>query len=651
MARSRFLSLAGIKSLCAALLRLAGDRAGNTLAIVAAGLLPLIAIIGGGIDMGRSYLSETRLQQACDAGVLAARKALGSSVAATGSPPNGVAATGNQFFNLNFQSGAYGTRNTAFTMTLEPDYSITGVATVEVPTTIMAIFGFSKIDVRANCQAQLNFTNTDVMMVLDTTGSMNETNSGDPKSKIETLKDVVRGFHAQLEASKGPGIRVRYGFVPYSFNVNVGGLLQDDWVSNTWTYQSRDIDHVDGTVGTHYDWLNNTYISGGVTDTVTDTYNATYSPPTAEYGAGFWSCNKSLKKDTYSASYTLLSSTSEPFPGPPAGTKTTSHYRRVANGKYHWVDLNMSVCSVHESDYSNYTDEYDEVTYPEIQGTAYWNYKPVLRDVSNWRSESNGCIEERATYEITDYNNVDMTRALDLDLDTIPTPGIPATQWHPAYPQIIYERKLKGWGTGQFQVAPEVSTEDYFMPASSPGLGGSCPAPARKLAELPAADATGTNADLESFLGSLSAFGSTYHDIGMIWGGRLISPSGLFSTENADQAGKPTQRHLIFLTDGLTQPLDIAYGAYGVEPLDRRRWSSSSTQTLTDVVEGRFTVACQQVKNRNVQVWVIGFGVTMPDLLKNCAGNGHWFQADNAAQLNQAFSAIAAAMGDLRIAK
>lgn len=68
-------------------------------------------------------------------------------------------------------------------------------------------------------------------------------------------------------------------------------------------------------------------------------------------------------------------------------------------------------------------------------------------------------------------------------------------------------------------------------------------------------------------------------------------------------------------------------------------------------MEGRFTVACQQVKNRNVQVWVIGFGVTMPDLLKNCAGNGHWFQADNAAQLNQAFSAIAAAMGDLRIAK
>jgi hypothetical protein len=225
------------------LARLSRDCAGNTLAIVAAALLPLLAMIGGGIDMARSYLAETRLQQACDAGTLAARKALGSSVVATGTPPSDVAARGNQLFNLNFQSNAYGTRNVAFTMTLEPDYSISGVATVEVPTTIMAIFGFSEIDVRANCQAQLNFKNTDVMMVLDTTGSMNDTNPGDTDPKITVLKNVVTNFYNQLEGSKGPDTRIRFGFVPYSVNANVGSLLQDDWVVSNWTYQSRKVDH------------------------------------------------------------------------------------------------------------------------------------------------------------------------------------------------------------------------------------------------------------------------------------------------------------------------------------------------------------------------------------------------------------------------
>lgn len=53
------------------LMRLYHNQAGNTLAIVAAGLLPLLGLIGGGVDMSRIYLTKTRMQQACDAGALA----------------------------------------------------------------------------------------------------------------------------------------------------------------------------------------------------------------------------------------------------------------------------------------------------------------------------------------------------------------------------------------------------------------------------------------------------------------------------------------------------------------------------------------------------------------------------------------------------
>src|SRR5688500_3864782 len=127
--------------------RLLRDRAGNTLAMAAAALFPLLGLLGGGIDMGRSYLSQSRLQQACDSGVLAARKRLGTEVAVSGVIPEDAAATGERFFNLNFRSGSYGSEDRTFVMTLEEDYSITGQATVAVPTTLMAIFGFDQIPI------------------------------------------------------------------------------------------------------------------------------------------------------------------------------------------------------------------------------------------------------------------------------------------------------------------------------------------------------------------------------------------------------------------------------------------------------------------------------------------------------------------------
>jgi hypothetical protein len=138
----------------------------------------------------------------------------------------------------------------------------------------------------------------------------------------------------------------------------------------------------------------------------------------------------------------------------------------------------------------------------------------------------------------------------------------------------------------------------------------------------------------------------------MIWGGRLISPSGLFADENADVAGGPaTARNLIFLTDGETAPLDLVYSSYGLEPLDQRRWSEGSPLTLTQTVEKRFTFACNEVKKRNVTVWVVTFGTQINPMLQDCAGDGHFFEALDSEELSKAFDQIAKQLGDLRIAK
>ena len=70
--------------------RLRRDQSGNAFMIIGAALAPMLLLVGGAVDMGRGYLSQTRLQQACDAGVLAARKGLGAASLTGGALPEGA---------------------------------------------------------------------------------------------------------------------------------------------------------------------------------------------------------------------------------------------------------------------------------------------------------------------------------------------------------------------------------------------------------------------------------------------------------------------------------------------------------------------------------------------------------------------------------
>lgn len=618
--------------------------------IVAGALIPVMAMIGGGVDMSRSYLSQTRLQQACDAGVLAARKKLGQSVVVTGTVPSDVDTIGQRFFDANFQDGTYGTANRSFAMTLETDYSISGVAAVEVPTTIMQAFGYDEVALTANCVAQLNMSDTDIMMVLDVTGSMADPNPGETDARIDVMTATVKDFYTQLSAAAGPQTRIRYGFMPYSTNVNVGALLEDDWVVNTnWTYQSREWIVQSTNETTSSSWQNWTWVSGTASaTTLHQVYEATWHPPethgnsenTIGGGNGYYTCDTPAPSGNKTNVATLLSETNEPYAGPPAGTKNIKHYRRVENGTAYWISRVDNLCKIWTRTWNNYTYEYDLVTVPVIQNVYRWRYKPLSVDVSAWRTLSNGCVEERDTYEITDYNNVDFTQAKDLDIDLVPTAGNTSTQWRPMLPNIVYDRAIKWDGSGSWR-KPQKVTLDEYINAGTAGLSA-CPAPARNLATI-------TSTELDAYLATLTPAGNTYHDIGMIWGGRLLSPTGLFATANADRLGRATSRQLIFLTDGQTEPLDLSYGTYGVEPLDERRWHSGGTYNLTETVENRFAVACEEVKKRNITVWVVGFGTTLNPMMTACAGTGRAFEASNAAELSNTFSTIAQQLGELRI--
>ena len=143
------------------------------------------------------------------------------------------------------------------------------------------------MNIDVDCNAVLSFQNLDLMMVLDTTGSMRHTNAGDSQSRIESMKQVIRDFHAEIEGNKAPGIRIRYGFVPYATNINVGHLLNNNWVVRNWSYQSRESAGTSTSVYERNYTENWTYVSGTAgTPTTVSTYPATFHPGTPPSGGG-----------------------------------------------------------------------------------------------------------------------------------------------------------------------------------------------------------------------------------------------------------------------------------------------------------------------------------------------------------------------------
>jgi hypothetical protein len=648
--------------------RLARDRAGNTLAIVAASILPLLALVGGGIDMGRAYLAQSRLQQACDAGVLAARKKLGSPTSLEGGVPAAVIDAGGRFFNLNFRDGAYGTEDRDFQMSIDDELAMSGVATVHVPTTVMRIFGQQYLNVTAKCQAQVNSPDSDIMLVLDTTGSMNSKNPGESVTRMQAMRAVVKAFHAQVEKGKSLGTKIRYGFVPYSTNVNVGYLLKSGWMVDEWEYNAR-VAKKTGTktTVTNYDETQTT-VSGNwsemmpfsakscpdstvvVTEISKTTNKDGSSTGRNKVDGNFFYCDYDPDTGGMTVNGTSYNKYTYDWTKTPNGTKSEDNYR----WQYRSIKVDVSALKGDADE-----DLYKGGTIGLPIGDAGSGPPKILTGVlggllggggtpvpsstfSVMKATFEGCIEERDTYEIGDYKNVDLDKALDLDIDLVPDPSDPDTQWRPILPQLSYLREIDEYFKGKFNPSPVNSVKEMFN--SRTNLWGadyaSCPSRAKKLAPM-------TNQEITDYLNTLVAKGNTYHDIGMIWGGRLLSPTGLFADENEGSGN--VSRHLIFLTDGETAPNKASYGTYGVEPLDRRRWDEGSKLSLTETVEARFAVACDQVKTRNITVWVIGFGTAISNLMKQCAGDNQWFEAEDSDELAEAFATIGNAINELRI--
>ncbi|QDZ07675.1 hypothetical protein FPZ24_09370 [Sphingomonas panacisoli] len=614
--------------------RLRSDVGGNTLAMMAIALIPICAIIGSGLDTARLYVVKVRLQQACDAGVLAGRKSIITSGAALDTSDTGSA---KQFFKNNFNDGWMRTGTATFTPVKTSDNQVSGTASVPVPMTIMKMFGMPDITLSVACQARYDVPDTDIMFVLDTTGSMGskpdgtggggkyaytrengttgyataEASSG---SKISAVRSAVLNFYDTVKASSDTTTHIRYGFVPYSVSVNVGEAINSvdpSYLVDSWTYNTRE-----------------------PMPEANDSVYASSSKSTTNVASG--SCATGVVR-TPATGYNVSGS----------GTSATATAVRKTTS---WTSSNSGTCTV--------LTENVKVTWKYLKKSLDTSQIKGFNTVSDPTRFNNtvkwqGCIEERGPLSSGAMTFDQDNLPADLDPDLMPTSD--DTRWKPAMPELSYWRgNTTSWTSGgssstsassDYSATTMSTNAGYWVAAYYNSDSVECPKAAKRLSEM-------DRSDVEAYVsssGDLRPGGFTYHDAGMIWGTRMLSPNGPFK---ADTAAWPNRndpnRYIVFMTDGDMNSSWTAYQLYGIEYYDKRISGQDNDEAYHNA---RFLAECTAAKNRGITVFVVAFGQTLTTQLKTCATPGQAFQANDSAALDAAFQNIAKQIAQLRISQ
>lgn len=648
--------------------RLRRDQRGNVMYLTAGLIVPIFATIGSGVDLGQAYMAKSRLQQACDAGVLAGRKIMAEGVYSTA-----ARTAANNMFNFNYPTGIYDSTGVTFTTQTRGASEVTGTATATVQTIIMGMFGKEQFNLSVNCAAKLEISNADIMFVLDTTGSMGDTNSGDSTNKLTALKtEVMAFFDTVADAQQGDAI-IRYGVMPYSSNVNVGRILNaanSSWMASNLTIPSRvaNFNTIDppetstpavSTYGTDANGTNGLEPSG--------TWTGYANTGTTVSGLTSSNCNSTTPNPLYrdmtrTAGPTTTTNTVAGANGSSTTTTTVRETWTVTRYRYNW---NNNACQIQRSTSTKSLNKQTVSTTtnnPPYQVFRDYTYRLINYNTTGILNGSglnvptgvsgasvtaswNGCILERDTVAFDDAAAVP-TNAHDLNIDLIPNSD--ATRWRVALPNITHPRASHPSNT-QSPTPTDLTTATDFPAYTAHSAGGwdACPSQAMKLTALTSAN----RSVLANYINGLIAIGGTYHDVGMVWGTRFISPTGLFASENAAAPnGMPISRHIIFMTDGQMAPNAGIYGFQGVEFLQGRVGSTNSTELIARHNK-RFLAACDAAKSRNITVWVVSFGTSLSADMQACASGDKAYQASNNAALRTQFQAIAQQITRLRLSE
>lgn len=155
------------------------DQRGGVAVLVAAAIVPLVGALGLATDTARGYMVKARLSQALDAAALAGGKSMFSA------DRDSIV---QMYFDANFPSNFMNARVSNLVIVPNDDKTTLDVsATATINTTFMRVLGFETLTVSAATQVTREVDQLDLVLSIDTSGSM-----GQPMSKIEGAREAAK---------------------------------------------------------------------------------------------------------------------------------------------------------------------------------------------------------------------------------------------------------------------------------------------------------------------------------------------------------------------------------------------------------------------------------------------------------------------------
>jgi Flp pilus assembly protein TadG len=194
------------------------DLRGNTTIMFALAVVPLLLASGAAIDFLRANSTQTVLQGAADAAAVAGAASGKTSKAA-------LMAIVQDYVNSNGAPQAVDAISSIESKLDDESRTFSVTIKGKLNTSLMRIAGISSMDVGAYSQVGLGNDALEVALVLDNTGSMNDSN------RLPALKAAAKSLVAEVmkDASKH---YVRVGIVPFSEYVNIGkGNRNASWAA------------------------------------------------------------------------------------------------------------------------------------------------------------------------------------------------------------------------------------------------------------------------------------------------------------------------------------------------------------------------------------------------------------------------------------
>jgi len=222
------------------------DTRGVSAVLIAMLAIPVFGAIGLSVDLARAYVLKSKLNTALDAAGLAAGRNIFADDAE-------IFADAQKYFDANFPNGFMGTERITMngeTVTWNDTREAIALnVAVEMNTTFMNILGQDSLTVGAVTEINRENRGLELVLVLDTTGSMNSYTSG--SRRIDTLKTASKNLVDILYGNDETKRKLWIGIVPYNTQVNVGPEnvhflkpnYQTNLINNTTSIFTRDNNH------------------------------------------------------------------------------------------------------------------------------------------------------------------------------------------------------------------------------------------------------------------------------------------------------------------------------------------------------------------------------------------------------------------------